>query len=165
MVPHGAGIMLWSMWTAPNSPGASAVLGYKVGWTELGPNTASNVRVTPFNAVGDGPATEMVQSPVPVIDSYGFDGIVFDIECGPDCWTSDAMKNVASQLKQHNRRVCPAGYPRLEDPDRLYDLFAVPQRAQHDQRVREHRQERRGEVPGLRGAFIWETSLDKKEGW
>lgn len=46
-------------------------------------------------------ADQMVASLIPIIDDYGFDGIDFDLESGPDGWSVDAMAAVAQQLDAH----------------------------------------------------------------
>lgn len=51
--------------------------------------------------VDEGQAGQMVDTLIPIIDEYGFDGIDFDLESGPDGWSSSAMKSVAEQLVDH----------------------------------------------------------------
>jgi Glycosyl hydrolases family 18 len=46
-------------------------------------------------------ASQMVNSVIPIIDEYGFQGLDFDLESGQAGWNTSSMKSVALQLQAH----------------------------------------------------------------
>jgi len=165
-------------------------------------------------------ATEMVNSLIPIIDNYGFQGVDLDLEHGDGQWVPSAMTSVATKLKAHyGAGFLISAAPRpFEDAYRTFavqagaalDLFgyqfydfpeasnATQLRGIIDQRIdeavrlgipasklmvgcitysayenghntvqvyRDIFKEVEARYPSLRGVYIWELSLDKRENW
>lgn len=165
-------------------------------------------------------ADEMLRTLIPIIDKYTFDGIDFDLECGPDCWNAASMKSVATRLKEHygpgfvisaaprpyedyyrdwavlmGDKLDLFGYQfydakEFSDPDFLRDnvKYRIKQSVKmgipaskiligaitYSKYKDGHNtvavyadifKELEAKYPDLRGAYVWDTSLDKKEGW
>lgn len=165
-------------------------------------------------------AAQMVETLIPIIDDYGFDGLDFDLESGPEGWSVEAAAEVANALVTHygdNFIVSAAPRP-YEDEYRdlavrlgpTLDLFGLqfydapefndaaflrenvtyrvnqaielgipasailigcithPDYAYGHNTVDVYRDiflELEVAHPELRGVFVWETSLDKDDGW
>jgi chitinase len=165
-------------------------------------------------------AVQMYNSLVPIIDSYGFQGVDWDLESGTGGWNGPTLKSASQKLKDHygSTFIISAAPRPFEDYYRdwavsmgsLLDLFgyqfydypeasdAAFQHTYISSRTDEavglgipasklmigaicysgysagHNtpqvyldcfNEQKAKYPSIRGVFIWETSLDKLDGW
>lgn len=163
---------------------------------------------------------QMVDSLISIVDDYGFQGIDFDLESGPERWNAQSMKAVSLKLKEHYGKsflisAAPRPYEdeyrdwavdmgdaldlfgyqfydakEFNDPNFLRDninfriqqtldlgipasklligCITYSQYPYGHNTVEVYRsifQDLEQKHPDLRGVFIWETSLDKKENW
>lgn len=170
-------------------------------------------------------ATNMYNSLVGIIDSYGFQGIDYDLECGTSCFDPDAAVSLVHKLKaKYGQNFIISAAPRPYEavsPSSIYGSFAIKAGNDLDlfglqfydfPETRNTSQltsiidsdiaavvgigvppskiligaityqsypygwntvdvyksiflQQEQKYPTLRGAFIWESSLDKKENW
>lgn len=186
----------------------------------LGGGGDSNIRL-----MNETHATNMYNSLVSIIDTYGFQGIDFDLECGTSCLSPDAGVSLVRKLKAkygssfiisavprpYETRSSSGVYAQLalklgNDLDlyglQFYDFPETRNTAQLTSMINNdiaavvnmgippskiligaitYQQYNLGwntvdvykniflqqeqKYPALRGVFIWESSLDKKENW